>query len=98
MEPIPLGTLVEYNDRPGERYVITAHADPETMFSDEEMVFVLLDERSLDEMYPDRVAYEIWKEGVLRRFGNRMYMYHRVRRSSLTVIEKENDADPAHQD
>jgi hypothetical protein len=88
MEPIPLGTVVSYNDCPGERYVVTAHANPEILFSGR------ISDEILGEIYIDNVAYEIWKEGVLRKFGNSMHMYWRVRRSSLTVIG-DDDASPA---
>ena len=89
MEPIPLGTVVSYNGAPGERYIVTAHANPGVLFD--------MPEEVLKEIYVDNVAYEIWKEGVLRRFGNRMHMYWRVRRTSLTVLEEEH-ASPADPD
>lgn len=90
MDPIPLGTVVDYHgSHTHGRYVITEHSDPEGIFSDEEKITnVFLDGPTLTEAYPDGVAYTIWKQGVLRKFGNRAYSISRVRRGSLTVIEQ----------
>lgn len=80
MKPIPVGTLVDYHgSHKHGRYVVTAHHCPHDMFPRSEW-----DE--VGEYYPDGVAYEIWPEGMERKFGNRDYMVYRVRRSSLTVV------------
>jgi hypothetical protein len=77
MTPIPLRTPVIYE---GERYFIQAHLVPQKphpSVSDERMATV----------YPDGVAYVIWPEGVLEKFGNRMYSRINVGRRSLEVAE-----------
>lgn len=71
LTPIPLNTVVMYHDR---RYVVTAYDTPPPHLPDPEV------------NYPDGVAYVIWPEGMLRKFGNRAYSFVQVRRRSLTVI------------
>jgi hypothetical protein len=84
-EPYPVGSVVDYRGSHSHgRYVITAHGDPVSLFSPlETEVLNARYPRGLDEVYPDGVCYEIWRQGVLRRFGNRMYAVYRVRRRSL---------------
>ena len=79
MKPIPVGTLVDYHH--GGRYVVTAHHCPHDLFPKNEW-----DE--VKDHYPDGVAYEIWPEGMVGKFGLRHLSVYRVRRSSLTVVVK----------
>lgn len=80
MEPIPVGAIVDYHgSQQHGRYKVIGHRDPYELFPGESA-------KTLDEAYPDGVAYEIWVEGVLVKFGNRDYSVHRVRRKSLTVV------------
>jgi len=90
MDPIPVGTLVEYTGSQGHgRYVITAHREAHpALFTSRELTQLIAEGMTLEGMYPDGVAYEIWKEGVLRKFGNMMYMITRVRRSSLAPVDR----------
>lgn len=75
MEPYPAGTVVDYRGSHSHgRYVVTGHEKPRDGIPDPEV------------QYPDGVAYVIWKEGVLRRFGNRMYSVYQVRRGSITPV------------
>jgi len=90
MEPIPIGTVVDYHgSHTHGRYVVTDHytVTPE-LFSQSEMRIMEENSVKLDESYPDGVMYVIWRQGVLRKFGNRMYMIARVRRQSLTVTDE----------
>ena len=89
MNPIPIGTLVDY--RGSEiyshgRYVITGHQDPLNVLSSKELDLIT-DTCTLADVYPDGVAYVIWKYGVLQKFGNRMHSVSRVRRGSLSIAE-----------
>lgn len=70
------------------RYVVTAHHDPEKLFSAKELekIAEAYPSGGLAERYPDGVAYEIWPEGMEPRIGLREYMVYRVKRSSLTVV------------
>jgi hypothetical protein len=89
MEPIPVGTLVEYKGSWQQAYVVTGHQAPVAdLFSPREQEIMQEEGLSLADAYPDGVAYEIWPEGMPRKFGNRMYMVSRVRRGSLTVKEE----------
>ena|ERR1017187_1253195 len=89
--PIPVGTVVDYHGSftPG-RYVITRHNMPgtagSTLDSDGLIPVSTLNATELATAYPDGVAYEIWPEGMLQKFGNRMYMCHQVRRQSITPV------------
>lgn len=77
LAPIPIGAVVDYHGSHAHgRYVITAHEEPREGVPEPEV------------NYPDGVAYVIWKEGVLRKFGNRMHMISQVRRGSLTPVEE----------
>jgi hypothetical protein len=85
--PIPVGTVVGYHGshRHG-RYVITALEAVRPGVPDPEI------------NYPDGVAYTIWPEGMLQKFGNRDHMIFQVRRTSLTespltLEETDNDHD-----
>jgi hypothetical protein len=58
MEPYPAGTIVDYHGSHSHgRYVVTGHEVPRDGTPDP------------DVHYPDGVAYVIWREGVLRKFG-----------------------------
>lgn len=76
--PLPVNTVVTYHgfhsDGSGQHYVITQHEAPRAGVPDPQV------------NYPDGVAYVIWPEGMLRKFGNRMYAVYQVRRQSLTVV------------
>ena len=89
MEPIPAGTVVEYDDMPGRHYIITSHCDPEILFTSRERQDMLaITGKTPGELfavaYPDGVAYAIFPVGMEMRFGNLMYGFTRVRRGSLT--------------
>lgn len=89
MRPIPVGSVVDYHgSRTHGLYVVIEHhaITPELFRRGEDELETLLEENdmTLAEAYSDGVAYVIWKQGVLRKFGNRMYMISRVRRESLT--------------
>jgi len=87
MEPIPIGTVVDYHGSQAHgRYVVTGHENPPALFTSRELAE--LAGTDLTEAYPDGVAYVIWKQGVLRKFGNLMYSISRVRRQSLSVVEE----------
>lgn len=75
MEPIPVGTLVDYrgSHRHG-RYVITQHEPVRAGVPDRET------------SYPDGVGYIIWPEGMPQKFGSRNHMITQVRRTSLTEV------------
>lgn len=81
MTPIPVGTLVDYRGSCTHgRYIITEHQEPRPGVPTPEV------------HYPDGVAYVIWDARVpphLRKFGNRHYCVHQVRRKSLTAVEGE---------
>ena len=90
MEPIPLETVVDYHgSRTHGRYVVAEH-HPVTldMFQPGEVKYMKDKNLSLTDIYPDGIAYTIWKQGVSRKFGNRMYSVTRVRRQSLTVTDE----------
>jgi len=76
LEPYPVGSAVEYHGSHHRslhgRYVITGHEVPREGIPEPEL------------NYPDGVAYVIWREGVLRKFGNRHHCVSQVRRQSLT--------------
>lgn len=83
--PIPVGTVVDYHGshRHG-RYVITRLEAVRAGVPDPDL------------NYPDGVAYTIWPEGMLQKFGLREHMITQVRRTSLTEVpttETENDHD-----
>lgn len=89
--PIPVGTVVDYHGSFAHgRYVITRHDMPgvagNTPGSDGLIPVSTLNAAELAVAYPDGVAYEIWPEGMLQKFGNRMYMCHQVRRQSITPV------------
>jgi hypothetical protein len=84
-KPYPVGTIVDYHGSQGHgRYVITAHHRLDDLFRPGELEQMAANGIRMEDAYPDGVAYEIWREGVLRKFGNRMYSIVRVRRASLT--------------
>jgi len=87
MEPIPVGTVVDYHGSYGYgRYEVTECVPlDDAWFSDAERDAMSELGIKIEDVYTDGVAYTIWKEGIERRFGNRMYSISRVRRSSLTV-------------
>jgi hypothetical protein len=66
-----------------DHHIITLDA-----FTRVELEQMVIDGDKLAEAYPDGVMYTIWKQGVLRKFGNRMYMISRVRRESLSVTNE----------
>lgn len=85
-EPYEIGSVVDYHGSHAHgRYVITSHQDPQQLFPADKW-------DQLADAYPDGVAYEIWKEGVLRKFGNRVHSVYRVRRDSLTPAGKREEA------
>lgn len=85
LEPYPVGSIVDYHGSHSHgRYVITAHHRLDDLFRASELEQMKAAGIRMEDAYPDGVAYEIWQEGVLRKFGNRMYSVMRVRRSSLT--------------
>jgi len=85
MEPIPLETLVDYHGSQAHgRYVVTAHVVPDDLFTAGELAQLASSGETLDTVYPDGVAYTIWREGTVPGFGNREAMVCRVRRRSLT--------------
>lgn len=80
-EPVPVGTIIEYfgSHAHGE-YEVTALKDPFT--------HPFLRDMSSDELrtaYPDGVAYDIWRVGVSRKFGNRHHSVGFVRRTSFRI-------------
>jgi hypothetical protein len=76
--PYPVGTVVDYHgSHEHGRYVITAHEAPRSGVPDPEV------------NYPDGVAYVIWREGVLRKWGNRHHSVSQVRRQSITPVGQE---------
>lgn len=80
VKPIAIGTLVDYHGSCKHgRYIVTAHHCPHDLFPRNEW-----DE--VKDYYPDGVAYEIWPEGMVGKFGLRHLSVYRVRRSSLTVV------------
>jgi hypothetical protein len=85
--PIPVGTVVDYSGshRHG-RYVITGHDTPGVVDGVRRADLGEITAAELAAAYPDGVAYEMWPEGMLRKFGNRMYMLHQVRRPSITPV------------
>ncbi len=89
MKPIAIGTLVDYHgSHKHGRYVVTAHHDPATLFTAQEVEW-LEKERwpgGLAERHPDGVCYEIWPEGMEQSWRNREHMVYRVKRASLTVV------------
>jgi hypothetical protein len=89
LNPLPVGTLVDYRGSQSHgRYIVTGHQDPRDLFSVKEMEQITGEyPAGLAEVYPDGIAYTIWREGIEQRFGNRMYMITRVRRGSLTPVE-----------
>lgn len=86
MKPYPVGSVVNYSGSQSHGiYVITRHENPAALFSPlETEVLTARYPGGFDEVYPDGVCYEIWKQGVLRKFGNREFSVFRVRRRSLT--------------
>jgi hypothetical protein len=75
MDPIPVGTLVDYHgSHQHGRYTVTGHQEPRPGVPDPEV------------NYPDGVAYVIWPEGLPVKFGNRKRSVAQVRRRSLTVV------------
>lgn len=87
MDPIPVGTVViRISD--GKRYVIIAHDRPEELFRTSEIRQMLEEGLTIEGSYPDGVAYQIFPEGMSRKFGNlRDYTVFRVRRKSLTEAD-----------
>ena len=94
MEPLPIGTLVNYHGSQTQ-YVITEHHLVSTdLFRRFELEQLVINGTSLHDAYPDGVAYSILPEGMLVKFGNvRTYGISRVRRGSLSVV-KENPQEP----
>lgn len=83
-KPYPVGAVVDYHGSHSHgRYVITAHYRLDDLFRPGELEQMAANGVRLEDAYPDGVAYEIWRQGVLRKFGNRMYSVVRVRRGSL---------------
>jgi hypothetical protein len=75
LSPYPVGTVVDYHgSHTHGRYVITAHETPGYWIPDPGV------------HYPDGVAYVIWRQGVLRKFGNREHMVSQVRRGSIAPV------------
>lgn len=95
MEPIPVGTAVKRLSD-GRRYTVTGHQQAsENLFSQRERLLIEADGRTLAEVlaeqYPDGVAYQIFPEGMLQKFGTlRDYTIWRVRRGSVTPVEEES--------
>ncbi len=81
MEPIPVGTIVNYTGSHAHgRYVVHAHQDPAEVFPASQLELV-------KDRHPDGVCYEIWPVGVEVAWQNRDQMVHRVKRASLEVAQ-----------
>lgn len=93
MNPIPVGTVVDYHgSQKHGRYVIISHEDPDGAFTASELIQIAKGDQTLEDSYPDGVAYGLFPEGMERSYRNRGYAVYRVRRKSLTVV---NDAGVA---
>jgi hypothetical protein len=89
--PYPVNSVVDYHGSFSHgRYVITG-VFPVTpgLFTAPELAAMEREGLSLRDLYPDGACYEIWQQGILRKFGNRMYSVSRVRRGSLTPVTGE---------
>jgi hypothetical protein len=77
--PVPVGTVVDYfGSLDHGRYEITGHMEPVNVPN--------VPEDELPKYFPDGVAYELWPEGVERRFGNRNRAAYNVRRTSFRKV------------
>jgi hypothetical protein len=68
-DPVPVGTVVWYKVFRGnqeEKFEIIDHASPHDHPHPPP-----ISKEGMDEMYPDGVAYVLWRVGALKKFGNR---------------------------
>lgn len=79
--PIPVGSLVEYEDRIGA-FEIIAHDNPEDHPHRDRLP------EDLSPYYPDGVAYTLWLAGVPRKMDNSWAGTWWVRRTSFRVGER----------
>lgn len=79
-EPVPVGTTVRYE---GGYYTVEAHGNPQDRsghYPPRPPV------PSLEEAYPDGVAYVLWPVTVPRKMDNGHFGRSFVRRTSFTVV------------
>jgi hypothetical protein len=81
-DPVPIGTMVRYE---GADYEIEQHQNPQ----DHPVPPPSPPAPTLDEAYPDGVAYYLWPIGRRKSMDNGQFMRHFVRRTSFCVIDTE---------
>jgi hypothetical protein len=78
---VPVGTKVRYHSRV---FTVTGYSDL-TLRKD-------LPAEAIKEAYPAGEAYDLWPDGVPRKFANRDQGWFHVRRKSFTPITEEEAA------
>ena len=79
-ERVPVDAEVEYfGSRKHGRYLVDGHVDPASHPDPPQHM-------SLEEAYPDGVAYTLWPVGVPLKFGNRNQSVVFARRTSFRVV------------
>lgn len=90
LTPIPVGTWVNYHGSIGGYhgvYEVTEHHDMDYVKAIRpDIAYRKGDETDayLAEKYADGVSYDLWPEGVSKKFGNRGQALYGARRESIT--------------